>query len=144
MGLFGFIKDVGANLFGKGKKEEEAITELLNKDLTGKIQNLNVAFKNGVVSLSGSCDTHATKEKAVLLAGNIKGVESVNDESLTAPEPEETTELYTIKSGDTLSKIAKMYYGSGSKYPVIFEANREVIKNPDLIYPGQVVRIPKL
>jgi nucleoid-associated protein YgaU len=144
MGLFGFMKDVGASLFGKGKKEEEAITELLNNDLPGKIQNLKVDFSKGVVTLSGTCDSHATKEKAILLAGNVKGVESVNDLGLQAPEPVETTEFYTIQRGDTLWKIAKQYYGNGSKYPLIFEANREVIKNPDLIYPGQVVRIPKL
>jgi nucleoid-associated protein YgaU len=144
MGLFGFMKDVGASLFGKGKKEEEAITELLNNDLPGKIQNLKVDFSKGVVTLNGTCDSHATKEKAILLAGNVKGVESVNDLGLQAPEPVETTEFYTIQRGDTLWKIAKQYYGNGSKYPVIFEANREVIKNPDLIYPGQVVRIPKL
>jgi nucleoid-associated protein YgaU len=144
MGLFGFMKDVGASLFGKGKKEEEAITELLNNDLPGKIQNLKVDFSKGVVTLSGTCDSHATKEKAILLAGNVKGVESVNDLGLQAPEPVETTEFYTIQRGDTLWKIAKQYYGNGSNYQVIFEANREVIKNPDLIYPGQVVRIPKL
>ena len=144
MGVFGFIKDVGSSLFGKGKKESEAIMELINKDLPGKINDLKVEFKDGIVTLSGECDSHATKEKAVLLSGNIKGVESVNDQALQAPEPVETTEFYTIKKGDTLSKIAKQYYGNASKYPVIFEANREVIKNPDLIYPGQVVRIPKL
>jgi nucleoid-associated protein YgaU len=143
MSVLSFFKDVGANIFGKGKKETEAITELLNKDLPGQISNLKVEFDKGIVTLGGTCDSHATKEKAVLLAGNVKGVESVND-ALEAPDPVEPTEFYTIKKGDTLSRIAKNYYGSGSKYPVIFEANREVIKDPDLIYPGQVVRIPKL
>ena len=101
-------------------------------------------FDDGVVTLSGSCDSHATKEKAVLLAGNVKGVAKVNDESLMAPDPEEQTEFYTVQRGDSLSKIAKRYYGNAMKYPEIFEANREVIKDPDLIYPGQVLRIPKL
>ena len=59
-----------------------------------------------------------------------------------APEPEAT--FYTVQSGDSLSKIAKEYYGDAMKYPEIFEANREVIKDPDLIYPGQKIRIPKL
>jgi nucleoid-associated protein YgaU len=47
-------------------------------------------------------------------------------------------------SGDTLGKIAKKYYGNAMKYPVIFEANKPMLKNPDLIYPGQVLRIPAL
>jgi len=144
MGMLGFLKDVGASLFGSGKDEAEEITKLLTENLSGKITDLDVQFDDGLVTLSGSCDSHATKEKAVLLAGNIKGVEKVNDEALTAPEPEEETEFYTVKSGDSLSKIAKKYYGNAMKYPTIFEANREVIKDPDLIYPGQVLRIPKL
>lgn len=144
MGMFDFLKDVGASLFGKGKKESEEIEKLLKADLGDKIENLKVKFDDGVVTLSGSCDTHATKEKAVLLAGNVKGVASVNDEDLLSPDPEEETEFYTVERGDSLSKIAKRYYGNAMKYPVIFEANREVIKDPDLIYPGQVLRIPKL
>jgi nucleoid-associated protein YgaU len=142
MGLFDFMKDVGASIFGKGKSESDAIVDLISKDMPGKIQNLKADFKDGMVTLSGTCDSYATREKAVLLAGNVKGVVSVKD-LLQSPKPVETTEFYTIKKGDTLSKIAKQYYGNASKYPVIFEANREVIKNADLIYPGQVIRIPK-
>ncbi len=144
MGFLDFMKNVGANIFGKGKNEEEEIAKLLNQDLPGKISNLSVKFKNGVVELSGNCDTQATKEKAVLIAGNVKGVEKVGDTGLTAPRAEEQVEYYTIVSGDTLSKIAKRFYGDGKKYPVIFEANREVIKDANLIYPGQKIRIPKL
>jgi len=143
MGMFDFLKDVGANLFGGGN-EAAKVKELLEKELGNAITNLNVEFKDGVVTLSGECDSLATKEKAVLLAGNIKGVEKVNDDAFTAPPAEEETEFYTIKKGDTLSKIAKVYYGNAMKYPVIFEANREVIKDADLIYPGQTIRIPKL
>ncbi|MBN1153554.1 peptidoglycan-binding protein LysM [candidate division KSB1 bacterium] len=144
MGMFDFLKDVGTSLFGGGKNEAEEIKKLLEKDLSGRIENLEVAFDDGVVTLSGKCDSDATREKAILLAGNVKGVERVDDQNLTAPAPEEETEFYTVKRGDSLSKIAKFYYGNAMKYPVIFEANREVIKDPDLIYPGQVLRIPKI
>lgn len=144
MGMFDFIKDIGASIFGKGKNEAQEIEKLLKTDLGDRIKNLKVQFDDGIVTLSGSCDSYATKEKAVLLAGNIKGVAQVNDEGLLSPPPEEQTEFYTVKSGDSLSKIAKKYYGNAMKYPVIFEANREVIKDPDLIYPGQVLRIPKV
>ncbi len=58
--------------------------------------------------------------------------------------PSDDVDFYTIVKGDTLSGIAKEYYGDAMKYPVIFEANREVIKDPDLIFPGQKIRIPKL
>jgi nucleoid-associated protein YgaU len=143
MGLFDFLGNVGAKIFGGGKDEAKEIEKLIQENLPGKIQNLKVEFKDGTAFLSGSCDSAATKEKAVLLAGNIKGVSAVDDGGLTAPAPVEPTEFYTIVSGDNLSKIAKRYYGNANKYPVIFEANREVIKNPDLIYPGQVIRIPK-
>ena len=54
----------------------------------------------------------------------------------------ETSKFYEVKRGDTLSKIAKEFYGDGSKYPAIFEANKPMLKSADLIYPGQMLRIP--
>ncbi|MDX1707779.1 MAG: peptidoglycan-binding protein LysM [Desulfobacterales bacterium] len=143
MGLFSFIKNIGMDLF-KGGDEGDEVKEMLTKEFPTQITDLNVTFDDGTVTLAGSCDTCATREKAVLLAGNVKGVEKVIDENFTAPPAEEETEFYVIQKGDSLSKIAKQYYGDAMKYPVIFEANREVIKDPDLIYPGQTVRIPKL
>ena len=56
------------------------------------------------------------------------------------PEPEAT--LYTVQSGDSLSKIAKAHYGDASKYMIIFEANQPLLKDPNKIYPGQALRIP--
>ena len=55
-------------------------------------------------------------------------------------EPEGT--YYEVQKGDTLSKIAKQHYGDANKYPVIFEANKPMLKDPDEIYPGQRLRIP--
>jgi nucleoid-associated protein YgaU len=84
-------------------------------------------------------------QKAVLLAGNVQGVSGVDIAKLKVPAPtpiEEKVEYYIIQKGDSLSKIAKQYYGDANKYPVIFEANREVIGNADLIFPGQKIRIP--
>ena len=143
MCLFSFLRNIGADIF-KGGDEAEEVEKMLKKDLGDGIRDLKVAYDDGTVTLTGNCDSQATKEKAVLLAGNIKGVEKVADENFNAPPAEEPTEFYVIQKGDTLSKIAKAYYGDAMKYPVIFEANREVIKNADLIYPGQTVRIPKI
>ena len=50
--------------------------------------------------------------------------------------------FYTVQKGDTLSKIAKDQYGNANKYQQIFEANKPMLKDPDKIYPGQVLRIP--
>jgi LysM repeat protein len=143
MGLFDFLRNVGNDIFG-GDDEAEKINELITTELGDKVKDLKVEYDDGLVTLSGSCDSQEVKEKAVLLAGNLKGVEKVNDEALSAPPAEEPFDFYTIVSGDSLSKIAKRYYGDAMKYPVLFEANREIIKNPDLIYPGQVLRVPKI
>ena len=141
MGFFDFMKNVGTDLFKGGKDEAKEVETLLKSKLGDKITDLGVEHNDGTISLTGSCVDEATKEKAILLAGNIKGVGQVNSDTLTAPA---AAEFYTIKSGDSLSKIAKQYYGDAMKYPMLFEANREVIKHPDKIYPGQQIRIPKL
>ena len=62
----------------------------------------------------------------------------------TAPitEPEHT--IYIVQKGDTLSKIAKEHYGKSSKYHAIFEANKDILKDPDHIFPGQELKLPKL
>ena len=61
----------------------------------------------------------------------------------TSPEPKKDT-TYTVKTGDCLWNIAKKFYGNGAKYTVIYEANKDKIKNPNLIYTGQVFVIPSL
>jgi nucleoid-associated protein YgaU len=50
---------------------------------------------------------------------------------------------YKVAPGDSLSKIAKQFYGDANKWKRIFEANRDTIKNPDLIHPGQILKIPE-
>ena len=68
--------------------------------------------------------------------------------SSTAPEvrapgaAEREVRTYTVKSGDSLSKIAKREYGDAAKWHAIYDANRDQIKDPDLIYPGQVLTLP--
>ncbi len=61
--------------------------------------------------------------------------------STTAPA-KETVRTYTVVSGDSLSRIAKKFYGNANHWHTIFEANRNQIDNPDLIHPGQVLKIP--
>lgn len=62
----------------------------------------------------------------------------------TAPISEPGHAIYIVKKGDTLSKIAKEHYGKSSKYHAIFEANKDILKDPDHIYPGQELKLPKL
>ena len=84
-----------------------------------------------------------------MTAGNIEGISTVEDHLLVMapvvvapPAPEK--QFYTVRKGDYLSKIAKEVYGDAKKYPIIFEANKPMLKDPDLIYPGQVLVIPPL
>ena len=62
--------------------------------------------------------------------------------SSTAPEAEAADQTYTVVKGDSLSKIAKHEYGNANDWRKIFEANRDIIKDPDLIHPGQTLKIP--
>ncbi len=141
MGLFDFAKDMGKKLFGKDDDPAEKIHESIAAANPG-VDGLDVQYEDGVVRLGGQAESAEAMEKAVLMAGNVEGVSAVNVDAMDAPEPEPEVEYYTIVSGDSLSKIAKAYYGNAMDYPKLFEANREVITDPDLIYPGQKIRIP--
>ena len=141
MGLFDFAKGMGKKLFDRDEDAPSKIKATLEEDNPG-IEDLDVTFEDGKVSLSGRAASAEAMEKAVLMAGNTEGVTEVDVSGLEAPEPEPNVVYYTVESGDTLSKIAEAHLGDAMAYPTIFEANREVIKDPDLIYPGQKIRIP--
>jgi nucleoid-associated protein YgaU len=145
MGLLDFARDVGRQLFDTDAEAADNIKQHLEIKTTG-ISNIDVQFDDGVATICGNCASQAVRDHAILIAGNIKGVEKVNADGLTAPEepPEQVAkdEVYEIKSGDTLGAIAKQFYGKASQYMRIFEANRDIIDDPNKIYPGQKIRIP--
>ena len=163
MGLFSFIKEAGEKLFGG--KEAQAATPATpaaasQDDLNAKaaaaienyiqvqklgVNNLKVSYDGGQgkVTVTGEAPTQAIKEKVTLCCGNVASVTAVDNQmSVTYPEPE--AQYHDVVRGDTLSAIAKKYYGDANKYPVIFEANKPMLTHPDKIYPGQKLRIPAL
>ena len=158
MGLFSFIKGAGEKLFGgkAAKAAEEAtattypdpnlqaaaaIRGYINQQNLG-LENLGVTYADGRVTLTGSAPSQEAAEKAMLAAGNVEGVTEV-DNQIQYPAGTETR-YHDVVKGDTLSAIAKKYYGDASKYPVIFEANKPMLTDPNKIYPGQKLRIPAL
>jgi len=146
MGLFDFVKDVGRQIFDTDDEAADTIKNHLEVKTHG-LSNLEVEFDDGTVTLCGDCSNQAVRDKAILIAGNIKGVKKIVADDLRAPEPkpeepEEKAEIYEIVSGDTLGAIAKRFYGNPSKYTKIFEANKDIISDPNKIYPGQKIRIP--
>jgi len=156
MGLFSFIKNAGAKVFGIGKTtaEEAADATALAKQkatklsnavetLGFKVQDLNIEVNGDNATVWGQADSQATREKVILVLGNTEGIATVDDR-MTVEIPEPEAQFHTVVKGDYLSKIAKKYYGDAMKYPVIFEANKPMLTDPDKIYPGQVLRIPTL
>ena len=166
MGLLSFMKEAGEKLFGTGqakaataavasaptpenvaalsKAAGEAIATYI--DTQGlKVGGLDVGFDapTATVTVAGTVDDQATKEKVLLCCGNVAGVAGVND-LLVVNEPQPESQWHVVVSGDNLSKIAKKFYGDANKYPVIFEANKPMLSHPDKIYPGQKLRIPAL
>ncbi len=162
MGLFDFAADIGKKVFGVDDADAaEKIKQDIETNNPG-INNLEVEMQEDTVCvLRGTCESVEAKEKAILMAGNMKGVSAVvaarlkvpeataqvvekvtEEEQDSAFEASSGTQYYTIESGDTLWGIAAKFLGNGSKYPEIFEANREVIEDPDKIFVGQKIRIP--
>jgi nucleoid-associated protein YgaU len=155
MGLFNFIKEAGEKLFGgeaqaaapadaaaANAKAGEAISKYL-ASLQLAPADLAVSFDGATstVSVTGTAPDQATKEKILLAAGNVAGVEKVDDRMTVATAAPEAR-FHTVVRGDTLSAIARQFYGDANKYHAIFEANRPMLSHPDKIYPGQVLRIP--
>lgn len=152
MGLISFIKTAGEKLFkSEAKREEEKAVLIADhiKKFGFDTSDIKVKVDNDKVSLMGSIDTQENKNKIIVTAGNIEGIASVEDwivvknPAVVAPHQPEK-QFYTVKKGDYLSKIAKEVYGDANKYNVIFEANKPMLKDPNLIYPGQVLVIPPL
>lgn len=148
MGLFSFLKKAGAKIFNAESAEEKRAQKLLTlkgvvADLGIQVENMDIDLEEDKVTVYGQVDSQANKEKVILALGNVEGVSTVDDRiSVVTPEPE--SRFYTVQSGDSLSKISKEMYGDAMKYNVIFEANKPMLKDPNLIYPGQVLRIPNL
>ncbi|MCP3670967.1 MAG: peptidoglycan-binding protein LysM [Gammaproteobacteria bacterium] len=142
MGLFDFAADLGKKLFGDDDDPAEKIQEHIQDDNPG-VDNLKIEVEDGIAKVSGKAKDQSIFEKAVLMAGNVFGITEVKADELELEEPATVkVEYYVIKKGDTLWAIATKFLGNGTRHPEIFEANREVIKDPDLIYPGQKIRIP--
>ena len=196
MGLFDFASNIGSNLFESDDEAAEKIRQHIEERNPG-IANLGVTYEDNSVTLTGQGESSEATQKAILMAGNTKGVKSVTSyieyplpeqiiteqaveatsvtevdsiviaetetESVMVAEAEtgittdvtysddiyaaaleaaSDVEYYEIQSGDTLGAIAKRYYGNANDYTKIFEANQEVIIDPDKIFVGQKIRIP--
>lgn len=135
----------------------ENITKMLAAlDIEG--EQVSVTVDGDKAVLKGSAPSQEALEKMVLCAGNQFGISQVDcqlevDGALAADSLQTSSapaaaraeaKFYTVKSGDTLGKIAQEHYGSASKYTVIFEANQPMLSDPDKIYVGQSLRIPAL
>lgn len=154
MGLFSFLKRAGSGILkndaeanaAKAEAAKAKRIELLKSivESTGlEIEDLDIEVNDDQVTVYGQVDSQSDKEKVVLVLGNVEGIASVDDRiSVVNPEPEAV--FYEVQSGDSLSKIAKAHYGDAMKYMLIFEANQPLLKDPNLIYPGQVLRIPPM
>jgi nucleoid-associated protein YgaU len=145
MSLFDFVSNIGTKLFGDENDAPAAIKKRIDEDNPG-LENFQVQVKDGRAVLSGTAKSAEALEKAVLIVGNTQGIEKINIDAVTVADGSKIgsdDEFYTIEKGDTLWKVAEKAYGNGAQYQKIFEANREVIKDADKIFPGQKIRIPK-
>ena len=144
MGLFNFVSDIGKKLFGDDEEDAGAKVQAhIDEDNPG-VDDLKVTVEDGVAKVTGKAKDQSAFEKAILMAGNVLGINEVNADELEMPEDvvKAKVEYYEIQKGDTLWAISSKFLGKGHRYTEIVEANLEVIKNADLIYPGQKIRIP--
>lgn len=162
MGIVSFFKEAGEKLFGlkeaaaapapaedpqaKVAELNRVAAEAIEKYIAAQgltAEGLKVTFDGATTTatVAGQAADQSTREKIVLCCGNVQGVSNVKDE-MTVSAASAESRYYTVVRGDTLSKIAKEFYGNANEYPKIFEANRPMLSHPDKIYPGQNLRIP--
>jgi nucleoid-associated protein YgaU len=136
-----------------GKKFEDQVQEAI-ADIgasTPGVSGLRADVRGKVITLKGKAESREAanlvmqKIDQAVKADNIVNAIEVAKKEAPAPAPEPVTaeRFYEVAAGDTLGKIAQKYYGKASAYPKIFEANRDILDNPDLIKPGQKLRIPE-
>lgn len=168
MSIFDFIKSAGKKL-GIGGDDDAPDADAVKKELDSHklgTEKVDVKVDGDKIVLSGVVKDQSIFEKAIVAVGNTLGISKVEASELKVVIPEsglslgtaDMTELvkastpakepkfHTVKKGDNLWKVAEAAYGKGkgSKYTVIFEANKPMLSDPDKIYPGQVLRIPDL
>lgn len=165
MGLFSFVTDAGSKLGGAvydmlnededinkpvtisperlNQLRKKSIETSIGEQLGEKSSAIEVAVNDSGVTLTGSVADQPTCEKATLIAGNSQGIAEV-DCQLVVDQKEPEAVFYTVKAGDSLSKIAKSHYQDAGKYTLIFEANKPMLTDPSKIFPGQSLRIPPL
>lgn len=118
--------------------------EVLNLGESLNVQDGDVSEENGVLKIKGTTKTQYEKN---LLWDKIKAIGGENPTDIKADIKVADTSVYhrhLVKSGETLGKIAKHYYGDAMKYKKIFDVNTDILKDPDLIHPGQELIIPNL
>ncbi|MBO6553810.1 MAG: peptidoglycan-binding protein LysM [Roseitalea sp.] len=166
MGFFDFVKSAGKRLgFGD---DDEANAEELKRELDSHglgTDAVQVEVKGDTAVIRGAVEDQSIFEKAVVAVGNTLGISKVEASELKVVPPESGLKLdadadmnaiiaaatpaaepkfHTVEKGDTLWAISEKAYGNGSKYELIFEANKPMLTHPDKIYPGQVLRIPDI
>jgi nucleoid-associated protein YgaU len=154
MGFFDFVKKAGEKLGIGGDDEAAPDAGALKKELDSHklgTDGVEVEVKGDTAVLKGEVGDQSAFEKAVIAVGNTLGISKVQADELKvtdsgAAAPARAPVFYTVKKGDNLWKIAEAQYGKGkgAKNTLIFEANKPMLKHPDKIYPGQVLRIPDL
>ena len=157
MGMFDFLSSAGDDAAEAATKtvevSQDRLNELRQKSITEQLaaldiegEQVQVSVNGEVAVLTGQAPSQEALEKMVLCAGNQFGIGKVDCQlqvdASAAPQATGDSVFYTVKSGDTLGKIAAAHYGDAGKYPLIFEANQPMLKDPNKIFPGQSLRIP--
>lgn len=146
MSIFSFVKEAGEKLIdlltpGNANASEQLKEHIAKVGLGNP--NVQATVEGDKVTVKGEVASQEEKEKILLAVGNIAGVGSVDDQITVSGPVIAIARFVTVKSGDTLSAIAKIEYGNANLYNKIFEANKPLLSHPDKIYPGQVLRIPE-
>lgn len=138
--------DTSGNQMSKNQGNNLAASEKFKELISGygfPVEDLSITVLEGEIMISGKTQDQETKEKLILLLGNIQGITRIT-ENINVERPENECKFHTVEKADSLKNISQKMYADPDKVEFILQANQPFLENAEKIYPGQVLRIPEL
>jgi nucleoid-associated protein YgaU len=128
----------------RSKTRKVMVVEVVEKEKAASDKVVTEETKTAETSAGGQSKVVTDSKETLVVHDSNSILSAQNPAALAQGQVAGAAEEYTVEKDDTLQKISKKFYGSYSKWTIIYDANREVIKDPNFLKPGKIIKIPVL